>query len=433
MKTKNRITLLLAALMLLLCLMCVSACSQEEAEGTVSVRYNANGGTFTTNTYTVIDTYSLSELPKNGSGGYEVPLVDPSDSRRGEENSFLASRSGYFLVGWYAAFESDGETAYQRWDFSSDTLELDEKSAREGGVVLDVYAMWLPEFTYEFYELSTGNLLKAHRVDPMYVDSLLLPEWDEETGKLDMHDFPEVEGRTYKGLYLDPHGIESVTDERVYHTGKIDYEAIEATDTVMKLYVDTYDTVTYNVYKAEHLIDAADPTATYNIMCDLDFSEDGWADEFIYGEFSGRIYGNGHKLSNITLYQSSTSKTDAGLFGVVKDGAVFEDVMLENVNFYIETGSRMVGASFGLFAGVLEEGAEISGVSINGKITVTPSPYITSGTVLGLFCGTGNHKDIDISGIRCVALAPESDYDTGLSLLVDGNTVKITVIPAKED
>ena len=425
--------MLIASLALLLAALFITSCSAEEPTGTVVVRYNAGEGTFTANTYTVTDTYSLSELPKDREGNYLLPLVDPSDARRGKENAFLASRSGYFLVGWYANLGTAEEPEYKKWDFSSDVYKLDKDTVGNGTVVLDVHAMWLPEFSYEFYDLNSGALLKSHKVDPVYVKSLKLPEWDEETGKLDMHDFPEVEGRTYRALYLDPHGTEPYEGEWIFHTGVIDYESIASSGSAMKLYVDTYDSITYNVYKAEHLLDAADPAATYNIMCELDFAEDGWSDKFMDGHFTGKILGNGHKLKNITLYQSSTSKTDAGLFGVVKSGAVFEDVIFENVNFFIEAGSRMVGASFGLFAGVLEEGVELTGVSINGKITVTPSPYITSSTVLGLFCGTGNPGDIDISGIRCVALEPESDYDTGLSLRIDGNTVRITVIPAKED
>ena len=450
---KNRIKLLFAILTLLLTLVLVTSCGGDGAEaGTVVVRYNANGGTFTTNTYVETDRYTVSELPENRYGNYEIPLVDPSDKIRGEENAFLASRPGYFLVGWYAAYpvtdesgtilDADGNSAiesgktpaytYEKWDFANDTFELKKGSYTDGGVVLDVVAMWLPEFSFEFYDIDTGELLKEHSFDPMYVDSLNVPMWDSESGKLNMYDFPTVDGKTYQAVYLDSHGIEMVESDKIYHTGEIDYESITAEGATQKLYVKMNSGAWYNIYTAEQFVNAKDPAGNYNILADLDFSEEGWVEEFIDGEFTGTIRGNGHKLKNITYYQSSTSSTNAGLFGVIADGALIEDVIFENLNFTIETGSRMPGASFGLFTGSLSSLATLENVSVSGKLTVTPTPYITESTIIGLFCGTGDPMDMDISGIRCVALAPESDYDTGLSLTVVGNTVNITVIPAKE-
>ncbi len=452
---KNRIKLLLALLTLLLTLTLITSCGggNEGEAGTVVVRYNANGGTFTTNTYVETDRYNVSELPQNRFGNYEIPLVDPSDTIRGEENAFLASKPGYFLVGWYAKYpsvdehgnaldadnnlvsESGKEQAYtyEKWDFENDTFELKAGSFTDGGVVLEVVAMWLPEFTFEFYDIDTGRLLKEHSFDPMYISSLSVPMWDEESGKLNMYDFPTVEGKTYQAVYLDSHGIEKVEGDKVYHTGVINYDSITAEGATNKLYVKMNSGAWYNIYTAEQLVNAKDLAGNYNILADLDFSEDGWVEEFIDGEFTGTIRGNGHKLKNITYYQSSTSSTNAGLFGTIADSALIEDVIFENLNFTIETGSRMPGASFGLFAGTLSPEATLDNISVSGRLTVTPTPYITESTIIGLFCGTGDPMDIDISGIRCVALEPESDYDTGLSLKVDGNTVSITVIPAKEN
>ncbi len=451
---KNRIKLLFVALTLLLTLVFITSCGGNEGEaGTVVVRYNANGGTFTTNTYVETDRYTVSELPQNRFGNYEIPLVDPSDKIRGEENAFLASRPGYFLVGWYAAYPSFDENGkaldaegklvaesgnpqaytYKKWDFENDTFELKRGSYTDGGVVLDVVAMWLPEFTFEFYDIDTGRLLKEHSFDPMYIDSLSVPRWDSESGKLNMYDFPIVEGKTYQAVYLDSHGIERVEGEKIYHSGLIDYDNRTAEGSTQKLYVKMNSGAWYDIYTAEQFLNAKDLAGNYNIRADLDFSEEGWIDEFIDGEFTGTIRGNGHKFKNITYYQSSTSSTTAGLFGAIADSALIEDVIFENLDFTIETGSRMPGASFGLFAGTLSPFSTLENVSVSGKLTVTPTPYITESTIIGLFCGTGDPKDMDISGIRCEALEPESDYDTGLSLEINGNTVVITVIPAKED
>ena len=313
--------------------------------------------------------------------------------------------------------------------------EFAAKDYDDGEIILELEARWIPEFSFEFYDLDTGKLLKVYSFDPLYVQSLELPEWDEESGTLDMKSFPEVEGKTYKAVYLDPHGIERVDGDKVYHTGieSIDYENATATDTVAKLYVDMNEGKWYNIYTAEQLVEAKDLSGNYNILADLDFTEDGWVEEFIDGEFTGSIRGNGHTIRNLTYYQSSASMSYAGLFGTVSSEAVIEDVTFENLSFTIETGSRLPGASFALFAGVLEDGAVIDNLTISGKLTVTPTPYITENTIIGLFCGTGDPGNVDISGIRWEALPPESEYDTGLSLTVDGNTVTVEVIPAEEE
>jgi hypothetical protein len=90
------------------------------------------------------------------------------------------------------------------------------------------------------------------------------------------------------------------------------------------------------------------------------------------------------------------------------------------------------GASFGLFTGTLADGAVIENLSINGKLTVTPTPYITENTIIGLFSGSGDPGDIDVSGIRVEALPPESEFDSGIALTVDGNVVTVVIIPAEE-
>lgn len=454
---KNRIRILLTVLMLLLATVLITSCGDESPYASygnvVTVEYDANGGTFTTNTSVVKDSYRASDLPKNRFGNYMIPLIDPNDSVRGEENAFLASKSGYFLVGWYAelpvinengqALDADGNVAaesgkepaytYKKWDFENDYYELEAKSYESDESVLRLVAKWLPEFSFEFYDLDTGKLISDYKFDPMYVSDIKLPEWDAEDGKLDMHDFPEVEGKTFKAAYYDPHGINRIDTESVAHTGEIDGVNATAEGSVMKLYVDMNDGAWYNIYTAEQFVEAKDLSGNYNILADLDFSEEGWVDEFISGEFTGTIRGNGHTFKNITYAQSSASDTNAGLFGSVSADAMIEDVTFENLDFTIETGSRMTGASFGIFAGVLADGAVLDNVYVNGKMTVTPTPYITKSTTIGLFCGTGNPGEIDITGIRCVALPPESEFDTGLALTVDGNTVTVEVIPAEEE
>ena len=438
---KNRIKIILAVLMLLFATVLITSCGDESPYASygnaVTVEYDANGGTFTTNTAVVKDSYRVSDLPVNRFGNYMLPLIDPNDSVRGAENAFLASRSGYFLAGWYvetATTDDDGNTTYtyEKWNFGSDYYELKEKNFTAEVPVVRLVAQWLPEFSFEFYDIKTGKLIKDYKFDPMYVNGIQLPEWDEEEGKLDMNDFPTVDGKTFIAAYYDPHGTQRITTDTVAHTGKVDSANIKAEGSVMKIYIDMNEGAWYNIYTAEQFVSIADPKGNYNILADLDFSEEGWVDKFVTSEFSGSIRGNGHVLKNIEYTQSSASDTVAGLFGSVAAGALIEDVTFENLHFTVEMGSRMPGASFGLFTGSLADGVAIENVYINGKLTVAPSPYITESTIIGLFSGSGDSGDIDVSGIRVEALAPESDYDSGIKLYVDGNVVTIEIIPAKE-
>ena len=82
------------------------ACSAQEnpyqdndnAGYNVSVRFDANGGSFTTKTYIITDSFSLSGLKTNSSGMVELPLLSPDDARRGSD-AFSPVRTGYFLAG----------------------------------------------------------------------------------------------------------------------------------------------------------------------------------------------------------------------------------------------------------------------------------------------------------------------------------------------
>ena len=75
---------------------------------TVSVRYDANGGIFTTNTSVIVDSYNLADLPKDSNGDVKIPLLEPNHPNRGKE-AFTAVKNGYFLAGWYAQRTGEGE------------------------------------------------------------------------------------------------------------------------------------------------------------------------------------------------------------------------------------------------------------------------------------------------------------------------------------
>ena len=64
---------------------------------TVSVKYDANGGMFTTNTSVIVDSFNVKDVAASGAG---IALLPPDAAARGND-AFKASRNGYFLAGWY--------------------------------------------------------------------------------------------------------------------------------------------------------------------------------------------------------------------------------------------------------------------------------------------------------------------------------------------
>jgi len=442
---KNNIKILISVLVLLFCAIFMAACAGNttpyedygEAGYDVSVKYDANGGYFTTGVSVIVDTYDATKFPTNAKGEHELVLITPDDDIRDAQNSFLPSKSGYFLVGWYsertpvkdAAGNVVSYTYSGRWDFDNDRLAVKPDAENDATTpALTLYAAWAPQFSYEFYDVKTGELLDTYEIDPVYVNSIKLPQWNESTGKLDMFQFPTVENKTFNKVYYDREGQNEVTGTTVKHSGNVNLENATAEGNVMKLYVDMLDGVWFNIYKAEHFIKNSRLDGNYVILADLDFDGLYWSNAFTYGEFSGTIIGNGHKMSNITSYQSDSSESYAGLFGSISADASIKDVVFENAVLNIETGSRRVDASFGLLTGSLASASSLDGVAVSGKIVITPTPLIDENTTIGLLCGMGDVTGFDLSGISCEALEPEDEYTSPISVTVNGNTVYVTVL-----
>ena len=84
MKLKFKAILLVIAVFS--AIMLLAGCSNEASpyeinnseNYTVSVKYDANGGTFTTNTSVIVDSYNLDEVKLNGNGKAEIALLSPS-------------------------------------------------------------------------------------------------------------------------------------------------------------------------------------------------------------------------------------------------------------------------------------------------------------------------------------------------------------------
>lgn len=438
MKQKIKVLLLTALTLGSMCLF--TACGSEQTpyeindkeNYTVSVKYDANGGVFTTNTSVIVDSYNISDM-KAEDGVVEIPLITPDDKSRGND-AFKATKSGYFLAGWYAqrtedGKDEDGKTLYtygDKWDFEEDVLEVDvDKTYSSQEPVITLYAAWVPLFEIEFYSLGSGEYINSYEYDPTLVDEIKIPAWDEKTGAVEMYNFPENDGYTFNGAYYDEDGTEQIVSV-LEHVGEVDEETGTADETVMKIYVDWLEGEWYHIYTVEQFLDNASIKGNYEIHADLDFTDENWPSSLMYGNFTGSIKGNGHKFTNIELKQTNNSKVNAGLFGNITEEASITDLTFENVTFTIEKGTRVAGASFGLFAGTISDGAALTNVNVlNGVIQIDSDCYFgVNDYSIGLLCGTGNAALVPNAQITCV---PTGDNPENVQISVEGNDVTVEI------
>ena len=391
----------------------------------VSVKFDANGGAFTTNTSTIVDSFDSKQD--------DIALLAPDDSRRGND-SFTAKKNGYFLAGWYREriekTDDNGEIVFEysgKWDFEKDVLEIDHnKEYSADSPALTLYAAWVPLFEIEFYSLDDGKLIDTINYNPLETKSLEVPAWNEETGAVEMYKFPEREGYTFNKAYFDAEGTKELTGKTLTHPGTVDLENATVKDPVLKLYIDWTEGEWYRIYNADQFIESASLKGNYELFADLDFTDKIWPTSFVYGNYSGVIKGNGHTIKNVEITQTNNSKVNAGLFGYLTDTASISDVIFENVTFTIKAGTRKVGTSYGLFAGTISDNAIINNVSIiNSRLQIDSSAYFSVDDYsIGLVCGMGDASKISSAQIECIATGKEPEK---VNISVNENEVTVDI------
>lgn len=441
-KMNLKIKALLLVCLLLMTLTFVTGCADDrtpyeinDAESyNVSVKYDANGGIFTTNTSIIVDSYNLSEVKTGTDGKAEIALLSPDSSYRGND-AFTAINNGYFLAGWYAGrtetTDSAGNTVYtysDPWNFAEDRLTVDANGTYSSAEpVLTLYAAWIPMFEIEFVDLGTGETMGSYTFDPTQGTEILVPVQDEESGTVKLYQFPEKSGWTYTAAYYDAQGTDPIETATVEHTGVIDYATGTAENASMKVYVDWMEGEWYHIYNVEQFLDNASVNGSYVIHADLDFTDEIWPTSLMHGNFAGTIQGNGHTFSNIDVTQTNNSKVNAGLFGQLTETADISGLTFENVTFTIQSGTRVAGASFGLLAGTISDSARLEDVKITaGKLQIDSGSYFgVDDYAIGLLCGMGNDHGVDYAGITCEAVGqnPES-----LLITVDGSEVTLEFV-----
>ncbi len=423
----------------------------DELGYTVSVKYDANGGVFTTGVSEMFDTFNPNLiLDKDGDGNKQVSLIAPDDLRRGKFNAYAPTNSDksnqYFFIGWYQertpitnengealdydgnlVSESGNKPAYsygKKWDFSRDSLTIEkDKSYTSSEPVITLYAAWVPNLSVELCDRESGAVIGSYIFSPQYSGmEIELPAWNA-SGEINYNDFSgskeldKYSNKTYDRAFYDAEGIMPVNGSTVTHSanlndamGCIVSTALDAEgneilvpstskdDRTMKIYVDFLDGVWVKIYTVDGLKKAlnnaiknsTDPNvinANLIIEANLDFKGE-WDARFSSKTFNGTIIGNGHRFSNITSKQTSFS-TEFGLFAKIGDNAVIENLSIDHATVILDKGyNKNLTTKYGLLAGEISKNASIRELSIaNSELLISSGCMITGVSYIGLVSG----------------------------------------------
>lgn len=441
---KKHIKIFGAAVLLAVTLLCLSACANWKSpydvldkDGyRVSVRFDANGGSFAGSPYEVfvVDVFNPDDAKTGANGKKQIALIEPDDPAR-KDTAYKVSNDGFELAGWYrernprvneqgepldvygelcsVSGREQGFVYAGKWDFAKDRLEIDANADLTSGEnALTLYAAWIPYTNFEFYDAATGALLETYKGLEVTV-----PVWNEKTGKLDMNRFPEQEGKTFASAYLMVDGVQTPVTGKI--TGGVDEEKGIASMSNVKIYTEWIEGEWFYIYTAKQFRDNFKADGNYVICADLDFSKITWRPEISQKEFTGTIQGNGFRFANITVKQNDANQSAGGLFGSLGADAILQDVIFENVTYQLAVGApRVPGACFGVLAGKAHDQATLEKITVSGVLEIGADCMLHNDHSLGLLFGDGNNRGIDLKGLSCKpaegsAWRADVDYTTG--------------------
>ena len=376
----------------------------DEQGYTVAIKFDANGGQFgdNVNTTSIVDTFNPVEIANGSEGEVRIPLLEPNDSRRGDNNTFNVKRAKYVLAGWYVNRQENGTdengnpvyTYSKQWNFDSDRVIVNTGGNYTAtDPVLTLYAVWVPLFEVQFYDRANPDQpLKVKEFNPNEGLNLTIPQWDENTGVMAMGEYPSVSGKTFNKVYYDAAGSQPVTGDSAVHPGKVNNATGQAENAVLKLYIDYTEGDWYHIYNAQQLADNININGHYVLHADLDFSNVSWPRAFTTGTFNGSIEGNGHSIKNVTVIQKDYQKPAGGLFGALGADATLTDLTFDNITFTLQSGTRVTSPAFGVLAGTIAAEATLTEVTVKGTLQIDSacSTTLKSDCAIGLVCGAGD-------------------------------------------
>ena len=442
-KMKTIIKLVFITVMLMAAIGCLASCSTWDSpyedfakEGyDIKIRFDATGGYFgSANKTDLVNVYTKENATVNGEGKAEIYIQDPNT--RGKD--YTTSKQDYVFIGWYTERnlreDADGnmldeygrittdkeKQAYiysGKWDFANPLNVDKDKSYGIDEFALTLYAAWAPRTMYQIYQIDTKGQIVVDEsgspiVNEVYASKLLLPEWKD--GKMNYQNFLKLDGKTFDSASLTADFKEAVSNKE-FPAGVINYENGTLENSIKQIYTKWLDGTWFKVSDITHLTSNAFKDGIYVLETDLDFTGKNWPAMFSGDTFTGKIIGNGHKISNVTVRQRNVADQNGGLFASIGEGAVIENVSFENITYAVEAGSRKQGASFGMLTGSLSEDAKLTNVTLSGTLKISEKINKNESCTIGIVSGNSDivpTTGIDTSKITCEAVVVDSKGNT---------------------
>lgn len=392
---------------------------EEEVDLVSHIYYNANGGTFNDN--------QTEKHFGHETGAYPLNITTESTLTSGGPLS-LATRTGYSFVGWYEAetdengniitydeLDVNGYPVYETDDEGNYVYEdvIDE----EGNIVYETDENG--NFIYETDE--NGEQVKVSQKTKVIAQTVQLQEEPFDFSK-PLEDGAQI--RLYAKWNREAHVVVRLTgtavqDETIdvdYKLGEIikevEYDGNRANEpksnrlisglsgyTFVEYYydaectrvvswpidkTDALETVVYARYMegdwvivkdkstAETMLTMLDQNAKYYVLNDVDMGGKTLGSAPA-GKVNSLVVGNGYTISNFKVDVSQVNE-DTALFGEVMSSASITDLTLTGVEYDVSVKNGAPNICF-LFTSV-EEGAKISGLAVNGTMSISCSSNV---------------------------------------------------------
>ena len=481
----KKIKLLIIACFVLLVCLAVASCSGDGVYGeydksgyNITVKYDANGSYFgNAGQLYVTDTYSQESLKVNGDGKIEIVLVNPEDEVRGKANAQEIARAampGYSFAGWYSerkeAIDAEtgnvrkddkGNTVYiysGKWDFNG-TYLLDNKDYTASEPAVTFYAAWVRNPSVEIYD-GENNLVATYEIkNPMLEKNSIIsaPYLDLKKGEYNFGTLKDAlsygsntkyswveryvtNDKTYffDGLYLDKECQNQISADQ-----KLAFVYDEATATIenptTKLYISYEEKAGdwYRIYSAKQLANNAKADGNYEIMADLEFDAlNAWPRTFTNNDFSGKIEGNGFKISGVSI-ESNANAQYFGMFKSITKDATIENVTFDGVSALVDKAYRAPGIRYAVVAASIEDGFKFENVEFSNvvlKITASSAIQYSTEYEIGLVCADGYTEELGVSldGFGFEVVTSEVDLST-LAVTQNGNSLELAFAPIEQE
>ena len=329
------------------------------------------------------------------------------------------------------------------WDFN--TMELTynaaEHTATNGRYMFTLYAGWISHFQFEYMQKVDGEWQSFATTSFDYLDNqtasgdkdtIWIPRWQNtqtQSGAMNYahayasdaystFNFPKVNGKTFFKAYADPECTQEITDS-IRHSGTIQMDPCKAINDVQKVYVQFTEGEQYRITTADELCDNGNANGYYQILNDLDLTGKKWPTAFSTGTFNGKFYAadgtNGVTIENVCVTIDTDYTEYGGLFGCVSETALIKDVTFKNATLEIKKAynTEKDSTSIGLFAGWIEEDADVSGVKVEDGVMKVRDFKMFGTWMLNALAGGDKTGITKINAIRLEFYADTSLIDTG--------------------